>query len=93
MPWQEKASEVVLFFKEVRQELRKVSWPKREDVFRATLMTLVATLLLSIYLGLTDFLLQNGIRPLFIGTVNVWTLILVAYFGGILYIAYLTTKD
>jgi preprotein translocase SecE subunit len=93
MPWREKTTAAVEFIKEVRVELRKVTWPKRDEVLRATLMTLVATLLVSAYLGLTDFLLQNGIRPLFTGVLNVWTLLLMAYFGTILYLVYLTTKE
>jgi preprotein translocase subunit SecE len=93
MPWQDKATAAVEFVREVRVELRKVSWPKRDEVFRATLMTLVATLIVALYLGFTDFLLQNGIRPLFTGTANVWTLLLLAYFGTILYLVYLTTKE
>jgi preprotein translocase SecE subunit len=93
MAWQEKFSSAVEFFQEVRQELRKVNWPKREEVTRATIMTLVATFIIAIYLGFTDFVLQNGIRPLFTGTVSFWTLVMFAYFGGLTYLIYLTTKE
>jgi len=93
MAWQAKLDTAVEFLKEIRVELRKVTWPKRDEIVRATLMTLVATVVIAVYLGFTDFVLQNGIRPLFTGTVGVWTIFMVAYFGLISYLVYLTTKE
>jgi preprotein translocase subunit SecE len=93
MSWQERVSSATQFLREVRQELRKVTWPKREEVLRATLMTLVATVIIAIYLGFTDFILQNGFRPLFTGGVNLWTLVMMVYFGGLTYLIYLTTRE
>ena len=93
MSWQEQWTKAVQFLDEVRLEMRKVAWPKREEVVRATIMTLVATLVIAVYLGFTDFVLQNGIRPLFTGGFGIWTLFMLAFFGGITYVIYLTSRE
>ncbi|MEJ5167295.1 MAG: preprotein translocase subunit SecE [Thermoanaerobaculia bacterium] len=51
--WFEK---VKVFFKEVKAEMKKVSWPSRKDVAGTTLVTIVATLILAIYLYLADII-------------------------------------
>lgn len=93
MSWRDQLDTAVEFTKEVNLELRKVTWPKREDVVRATVMTIVAAVVLSIFLAITDFVLQSGIRPLFTGTIGVSTIFMVAYIGLICYVLYLTTKE
>jgi hypothetical protein len=56
-------------------------------------MTLAATLIVAVYLGFTDYLLLNGIRPLLVGRGNIRTFLKLAYFGAVLYVVYLTTKE
>ena len=47
----------VAFLREVRAELKKVTWPTRKQVWYWTLIVIVFTLGVSLYLGLIDFLL------------------------------------
>jgi len=47
------------FLKEVRQEVRKVAWPKKEDTLRYSLMVIVASLVVAAYLGGIDYLVTN----------------------------------
>ncbi len=51
--WFEK---VKTFFREVKAEMKKVSWPQRRDVAGTTLVTIVATLILALYLYIADIL-------------------------------------
>lgn len=42
------------FFKGVRSELRKVTWPTRKELINYTLIVIVLTLILSTFIGLFD---------------------------------------
>jgi preprotein translocase subunit SecE len=55
----------VEFSREAWQELRKVTWPSRETVLRLTLIVLVISAIISVYIYLFDNLftvtITNGI--------------------------------
>ena len=42
----------------VREELRKVTWPTREELVKATRMIIVLSIALGITIGLMDWVLQ-----------------------------------
>lgn len=42
------------FLKEVRVELSKVEWPKRDEFIGSTIVTLILVLFFTIYLGVVD---------------------------------------
>jgi len=42
------------FLREVRAEVRKVSWPTRRETVASTAVVLVAVFIISIFLGLVD---------------------------------------
>ncbi len=44
------------FFRETLGELRKVSWPSREEATRLTIMVLVVLAFMSALMGVLDFL-------------------------------------
>jgi preprotein translocase subunit SecE len=52
----------------VREELRKVTWPTREELVKATRMIIILSIILGFTIGLLDFLLQailvNGVARL-----------------------------
>ncbi len=52
------------YLREVRDELFKVSWPKRKQVVRGTVQVLVVTLIFTIILGGLDFAFQFGLKEL-----------------------------
>ena len=49
---------VVDFLREVRNEIRKVTWPTRDELRRATLVIVVFVSLLGVIIGLMDSALQ-----------------------------------
>lgn len=49
----------IVFFKEVRLELKKVNWPSRRDTVKYTLIVIGASLVIAAFLGGLDFLLQT----------------------------------
>jgi preprotein translocase SecE subunit len=46
------------FLTAVRDELRKVTWPTRPELVKATRMIIIFSILLGITIGLLDWLLQ-----------------------------------
>ncbi len=55
---------LVRYLKETRAEVRKVSWPTREEAINLTLIVLAVTIAMAIFLGAVDFIFQNLIRLL-----------------------------
>ncbi len=56
---------IILFFQESFAELKKVTWPSREDVMASTKVVLVSTLLIAAVLGAVDFVLFKLIDWIF----------------------------
>jgi preprotein translocase subunit SecE len=57
-------TDTVQFFREVKVELQKVTFPTRQETIGSTLVVLVLTVLMGIYLGLSDWLLAKIVRVL-----------------------------
>lgn len=47
------------FFKEVSVELKKVSWPTREQTMSATVVVIVVTFIVAVFLGFVDIFLAK----------------------------------
>ena len=60
----EKIEEAKQFLREVRTELKKVTWPSRKDTLSGTLVVLVAVFIIAIFLGIVDSGLSNLIKEL-----------------------------
>ena len=46
------------FFLAVRDELKKVTWPTRDELYKATRMVVIMTLVIGVAIGILDRLLQ-----------------------------------
>ncbi|OGO34949.1 MAG: preprotein translocase subunit SecE [Chloroflexi bacterium RBG_16_57_11] len=53
------------YFKETVGELRKVSWPTRKEATNLTLVVLLVTFVMSMYLGLLDLIFTQLFSLLF----------------------------
>lgn len=49
-------SKIANFFKEVKIEMKKVSWPTRQETIRYTLMVVLVSAGVALFLGGLDFL-------------------------------------
>jgi preprotein translocase subunit SecE len=56
---QRKENAVVRYFKETRAELRKVSWPSREEAINLTVIVMTVTIAMATFLGVVDFLFSR----------------------------------
>ncbi len=52
------------FLREVKTELKKVTWPSRKDTLSGTLVVLVTVFIIAIFLGIVDSGLSNLIKQL-----------------------------
>lgn len=50
------------FIKEVRTELGKVTWPTRDETLRITIIVIVISVIVGIYLGLLDFVFTQMLK-------------------------------
>lgn len=53
------------FLKEVKQELSKVSWSTRQELFGATTVVIVITFIMAIFIGSVDLSLSKILSELF----------------------------
>ena len=51
----------VQFLREVRVELKKVTWPSRNEIIGSTAVVIVASFVVSFFLGFVDLLLQKAL--------------------------------
>jgi preprotein translocase subunit SecE len=56
---------IIQFFKDSYGELRKVTWPTRDEAVASTKVVIVAILLAAFFLGIVDIILFQGIDFLF----------------------------
>ena len=59
--WTESAKQ---FYADVRNEMKKVSWPGRQEVTGTTVVVIVAVFFFGVYLGVVDYILALGLDRL-----------------------------
>ena len=55
----------IQFVKEAWRELKNVTWPGRKEIVASTVIVVLVTLLLMIYLGVIDFALAKLVKLIF----------------------------
>ena len=55
----------IIFLREVKIELSKVSWSTREELIGATIVVIMVTAILAIYIGSVDALLSKALSLVF----------------------------
>jgi len=60
--WPEK---IKSFYSEVRNEMRKVTWPGMKEVRSTTTVVIITVFLFALYFGIIDFIIQHGVAALF----------------------------
>jgi preprotein translocase subunit SecE len=60
----EQSNALSRYFRETRGELRKVTWPTREESQRLTAIVLGVTAVMAVFLGLLDLIFSNGVESM-----------------------------
>lgn len=53
------------FLKEVNAELRKVTWPTKDELIGSTIVVVIVSLVVAIFIGIVDRVLTAVIRSIF----------------------------
>jgi len=56
---QRKENAIVRYLKETRSELRKVTWPSREEAVNLTVIVMAVTTAMAAFLGAVDYLFSR----------------------------------
>ncbi len=56
---------IKLFISETRTELKKVTWPTREELKESTKVVIISTFIVTIFVGVVDQVLNRIIRLVF----------------------------
>ena len=59
-----KLDAAIQFLREVRTEIKKVTWPSRKDTLSATIVVLVAVFIIATFLGIVDSGLSSLVKQL-----------------------------
>ena len=55
----------VQFFRQVKQEVKKVTWPSKKEVMRATIMVLIIVAIASAFFFFVDMIFAAIVRLIF----------------------------
>jgi preprotein translocase subunit SecE len=55
---------VKTFLGEVKTELKKCTWPTRQELFGSTMVVVVSVLILGVFVGLSDTVLVSVLRAI-----------------------------
>ena len=54
-----------LFLSEVRNELKRVTWPSRREVYATTVVVILVSIFFGVYLGALDIIFDRTVRWIF----------------------------
>jgi preprotein translocase subunit SecE len=72
---------IVRYFKETRAELRKVTWPTREETKNLTLIIVSVTVAMALFLGILDYIFQLVAAGVIAGEI-IWIGVAVVLFAA-----------
>ncbi|MCC5876890.1 MAG: preprotein translocase subunit SecE [Candidatus Sumerlaeia bacterium] len=61
------ATRMKLYFGEVRTEMSKVVWPTKEELKTYSIVVLISTAVIALFLSGWDFILSHIVQVLFVG--------------------------
>jgi preprotein translocase subunit SecE len=56
------ANKVAGFFKEIKLEMGKVSWPSKDELIGSTAIVLISLAILSLFIGVCDLVLSTVVN-------------------------------
>ena len=57
--WSQRSTQ---FYGDVRSEMKKVSWPGKDEIIGTTVVVIIAVFFFGVYLGLVDYVLGLGLN-------------------------------
>ncbi|MBI1940893.1 MAG: preprotein translocase subunit SecE [Acidobacteria bacterium] len=50
------------YFADVRTEMKRVTWPGKQEVYGTTVMVIITTFVFAFYFGICDYLFRFGVQ-------------------------------
>lgn len=58
-------NKIVNFFMDIVKEMKKVTWPKREELKESTLVVIVTSLIFAAFVYVVDKIINEGLKIIF----------------------------
>jgi preprotein translocase subunit SecE len=58
-------NKIIAYLQEVAKEMRKVSWPSQKELINNTVVTLVATVVISLFIFATDRVISTVLEVIY----------------------------
>ena len=58
-------TKIIGFFQDIVKEMKKVTWPKREELKESTLVVLVTSLIFAAFVFAIDKIISEGLKVIF----------------------------
>jgi len=58
------ANKLIQYFIDSKAELKKVTWPTKQETIRASTLVIIISILTAVFLGFTDIILNQGLERL-----------------------------
>ena len=58
-------TKIINFFGDIVKEMKKVTWPKKEELKESTLVVLITSLIFAVFVFLIDKIISSGLSAIF----------------------------
>ncbi len=58
-------TKIINFFGDIVKEMKKVTWPKKEELKESTLVVLITSLVFAVFVFLIDKIISGGLSAIF----------------------------
>ncbi len=58
-------NKILSFFTDIVREMKKVTWPKREELKESTLVVIITSLIFALFVYIVDFIINRGLSVIF----------------------------
>jgi preprotein translocase subunit SecE len=58
-------TKIINFFLDIIKEMKKVTWPKREELKDSTMVVIVTSLIFAVFVFIIDKILNEGLKIIF----------------------------
>ena len=58
-------NKIINFFTDIVREMKKVTWPKREELKESTMVVIITSLIFALFVYIVDFILNKGLSVIF----------------------------
>lgn len=56
---------IIGFFSDIVKEMKKVTWPKKEELKESTMVVIVTSLIFAVFVYIIDKILNEGLKVIF----------------------------